>query len=393
MSELGDVLEAMNAAPRGFDILLGEISSFHDMDVVRQGLELDSAGVATAITASPRELSGPTLTRLWLARDGRFRVERGASVQVFDGQWVWSDHGEYVFRQPPPDAPRVILGEARFLVDPVIGPAMTTLSLRGRERVAGHDCSVVDAIPRDRAHHRSSGGILMGAELMTAYVHVPTGVSLRVEGFVQAQLAMRIEFEAVAFDAPLMHDPFVFEVDDGVPIRSPEDVLQEMRGEAERRAHGVIGESSRAVVRAMPPRSRAISLADLYMVVGPLPDDPDAARTEVSEVVEHMSDLDDDGGLFNVQGGSNLGEAVQAAGRGVGADGDHPATFVVDDILFVRADEAIVSFRVVAKRVPGGFAQTGRVIKVGERWLVERATLCNLLGMAGVQCPPPPDEP
>jgi hypothetical protein len=64
---------------------------------------------------------------------------------------------------------------------------------------------------------------------------------------------------------------------------------------------------------------------------------------------------------------------------------------VVDDIKFLREDEAVVWFSLVIDGNQLGFVngREGRAVLVDGRWLIERATLADLLGMAGVEVPAP----
>jgi hypothetical protein len=64
---------------------------------------------------------------------------------------------------------------------------------------------------------------------------------------------------------------------------------------------------------------------------------------------------------------------------------------VVDDIKFLRDDEAVVWFSVEidGSRLSFVNGREGRAVLVNGRWMVEHAGLADLLGMAGVEVPPP----
>jgi outer membrane lipoprotein-sorting protein len=408
MSELGDVLEAMNGGPHGFDVLLGEVASWSDSDVIRRAMEQRSGSAVSAVLTS--RVAGPAppdrpITRLWFSRDGRYRAEQFWGVTVFDGNDLWVQHGEQVTRYSSHHDPVSSLPCA-LLVRPASQLALAPFTIVERRRVAEHSCVTLECAPSPRLRPHLAGSGLMGADRVRVDVDPRTGVVLRVRSWFEGQPAMEMAFEALEYDAPLVHDPFRYDEEPGTEVRTERDIRRQMLEhmcvdpsdvdiddeqavQDAIRARGPMGPPGPMI--APGPGNRP-QLADRHMPVGPPPDDVHAARAAVTEVVEHMSDTDDDGGLFNVQGGSNLGDAVQSAGRRVGADEERRASFVVDDVVFVRADEAVVAFRVVAPPVPGGFVQVGRVVLVGDQWKVERATMCNLL-MAGVQCPPPRDEP
>lgn len=64
----------------------------------------------------------------------------------------------------------------------------------------------------------------------------------------------------------------------------------------------------------------------------------------------------------------------------------------VDYVRFVSEDEAEVHFVLLLPQFgPSGLAQTGHAVLVDGDWKVSRDTWCRLVGMVGVQCPPPED--
>jgi outer membrane lipoprotein-sorting protein len=410
MSEFGDVLEAMNAAPRGFDMLLGEVANWSDMDVVRRSMERRSGSHQSAMLiasgAGPAPPERP-ITRLWFARDGRFRAEHFWGVNVFDGVDLWMEHSGQVTQRAPNEDPLSSLPCA-LLLRPSVLLGLAPFRILGHHRIAGHGALTLECSPPEQLRMHLVGIGLMGADRIRAAVDPRTGVVLRCQSWFEGQPAMEMVFEALEYDAPLIHDPFRYDVQPEAVVRTERDIRRQMLEKAggdptevDLDDENVVNETMRRRGSMMPPSpvgsfvggARPTSLADKHMAMGPLPDDVDAARAAVTDAVEHLTDLDEDDGLLNVQGGSNLGEAVQSAASRAGVDPRERANYEVDEVVFVRADEAVVAFRIMVPMMPGGFAQTGRVIKVGDRWLVERATVCNLLGMAGVECPPPPDEP
>ena len=64
---------------------------------------------------------------------------------------------------------------------------------------------------------------------------------------------------------------------------------------------------------------------------------------------------------------------------------------VVDDIKFLRSDEAVVWFSLEVNGNRPGIVdgREGRALLVNHRWIIERATLVDLIGFAGVSVPPP----
>jgi hypothetical protein len=405
VSELGEILEALHDAPRGFDLLVGEISTWHDPETMRRAIERDarrSHAVLSAISVEAPGPSEPPVTRLWLSRDGRFRAEGPWGVQVFDGQHVWVRQGDRLMQLPPADglSNRIAGGH---LVEPWATLSLFALRVTNRARVAGQDVVVLAGVPRpDSEAHGAATLRGMGADRASAHVDPRTGIMLRFETWFEGQPSSRAEFEAIEYDVALAHDPFRFEPDPADRIWTPHDSKRSMLEQAGVDPEGVDLDDDRAVMEAVMSRRgpgpgaaairplQPVALSDWFMPVAS-PPEPDAARADVIDAIEYMSELDEHGALPNVQGGSNLGDALAQAQQRT--TNDEPARFVVDEVAFVRADEAVVRFRVFARLAPGGFPMTGRVLRVNDRWKVERGTFCSLLAMGGVACPPPPDHP
>jgi hypothetical protein len=95
--------------------------------------------------------------------------------------------------------------------------------------------------------------------------------------------------------------------------------------------------------------------------------------------------------LVNVQSGRDLAGPLREAQKRVPGAGDNPASLMVDDIAFLRPDEAVVwfSIEVNGERFPMVNGREGRAVKVDDRWVIEHATIADLLGFAGVTVPAP----
>ena len=64
----------------------------------------------------------------------------------------------------------------------------------------------------------------------------------------------------------------------------------------------------------------------------------------------------------------------------------------VDAVRFLSEDEAEVHFVLyLAPLGRSGLSQSGHAVRVDGEWRVARDTWCRLVGMVGVQCPPPED--
>jgi hypothetical protein len=93
----------------------------------------------------------------------------------------------------------------------------------------------------------------------------------------------------------------------------------------------------------------------------------------------------------NVQSGKGMAGPLREAKQRIPGGPGVEAKIVVDDIMFLRSDEAVVWF---AMEVDGGRmsildGQAGRALRVGGRWVIERASMVGLLEMAGVTVPAP----
>lgn len=142
------------------------------------------------------------------------------------------------------------------------------------------------------------------------------------------------------------------------------------------------------LARMGPPRAQ---------VFGPPPEDEAAARAAVEDAYANMMTADDTGNVSTVDGGSNLGACLEEARdrHRVRVDDDMPgATVTVDMLRFVNDHEARVLFTInVGPPLNQSFGgRMGRAVFIDGEWKVARETFCEFMGMAGVQCPPHPDE-
>jgi hypothetical protein len=142
------------------------------------------------------------------------------------------------------------------------------------------------------------------------------------------------------------------------------------------------------LARTGPPRAQ---------VFGPPPEDQESARTSIQDAYANMLTADETGNVKAVDGGSNLGACLDEARdrHRISADDELPgASVTVDALRFVNDHEARVLFTIevgapVGQRFGG---RIGRASLVDGRWKVARETFCEFMQMAGVQCPPHPDE-
>jgi hypothetical protein len=119
--------------------------------------------------------------------------------------------------------------------------------------------------------------------------------------------------------------------------------------------------------------------------------DRDSAELAVEQAYETLfnHDLAIPDRCAAIAGGANLTTAMQQVNE------RYPARDVdvsVDFVRFLSEDEAEVHFVLhLAQFGPAGMARTGHAVLVGQEWKVSRDTWCDLIGMTGVECPPPED--
>ncbi len=141
--------------------------------------------------------------------------------------------------------------------------------------------------------------------------------------------------------------------------------------------------------RMGPPRAQ---------VFGPPPEDQESARAAVESAYAEMMAADERGNVRTVDGGSNLGACLEEARdrHRIRVSEDLPgATVNVDMVRFVNDHEARVLFTIsIGPPLNQSFGgRIGRAALIDGEWKVARETFCEFMGMAGVQCPPRPDEP
>jgi hypothetical protein len=142
------------------------------------------------------------------------------------------------------------------------------------------------------------------------------------------------------------------------------------------------------LARMGPPRAQ---------VFGPPPKDEESARSAIEDAYANMMTADETGNVKTVNGGANLGVCLEEARdrHQVRVSDDLPAaTVTVDMVRFVNDHEARVLFTI---RIGAPVNQTfggrmGRALLVAGDWKVARETFCEFMLMAGVHCPPHPDE-
>jgi hypothetical protein len=126
-------------------------------------------------------------------------------------------------------------------------------------------------------------------------------------------------------------------------------------------------------------------------VLGPPPDDEGAARVEITAAYAACGTASEDGrSVPSVERGDDLGPTLQRAqGRGP-AQMATRAAIEVTDIAFVDRAHAAVWFTITIDGNPALSSRRGEAVAVDGAWKMARATFCELMRLAGIECPPEP---
>jgi hypothetical protein len=135
-----------------------------------------------------------------------------------------------------------------------------------------------------------------------------------------------------------------------------------------------------------------VPLHEIHVPTGPPPEDAAASSAEIRAIFLRMwaDEVPED--LDFVQEGRGLGRCLRESRlrfpRSV------LRTARIREVLFLNGDSAVVRFTVEMPTHPRSrsssteFSFEGRAVRQDGIWLIERATLCNLVLRAGIQCPP-----
>jgi hypothetical protein len=124
------------------------------------------------------------------------------------------------------------------------------------------------------------------------------------------------------------------------------------------------------------------------IVSGRLPDDPQAATSQILAAFNDALVLSDDRRTVpHVEGGDALGPCLKEAQERHADLRRKEQTVMIDDVEFVDETNAVVRFAVsLAGRPPT--AVRGDAVLVDNIWKMARGTFCALMALAGVECPP-----
>lgn len=407
MGGRGDLLELIDDAPVGVTSLAGSVWKWTHHGRSRRAVgELTrhrGQVIAFAGSGSPSGETSDQHFRLWVALPDRWRFESDDHLEVRNEHTRWVGSPSHVTE---------FTGDQTKVDDTEIGMLIASGSrLLGafkfgepaEEVVAGRSCLHVSAT----LHGRRSTGPLDPVVLRFAGVEhrfwfdSATGIVLRHVGLIDDEPCAVIEFKEVSINPPITRADFEFVPPPGTVVeREVEHLIRlaQLRGAD---LTNVDRQDAQAVRRAIhdamrpdrpTPADRLSQQMAKHVPVDDPPDDEAAARASIAYAFTHHDEIDEAGtALVNVQSGEGLAGPLQEAQRRAPMAVEGRVGITVDGVLFLRSDEAVVWFSVEidGKRFPVVNGREGRAVKVGGRWLIERATVVDLLALAGVVAPPP----
>lgn len=407
MGPKGDLFELIDGAPVGVTSLTGSVWRWtHHERSQRAFTELTRPHGSSVAIARFGDQVGETSDehlRVWLDLPGRWRFESADRIELRDGARRWVGTSTHITALTDDQTP---------LEDTDVGMLMSPGSaflgaLRfgepTEEQVAGRRCWKVGASVNvnRRFLHMMPLNVRLGSIDHTFWFDAVTGIVLRHVGMIDDEPCTIPEFKEVRINPPLGDLDFTFVPPPDAVIVRQVDQLVRMAETQGIDLTGVDGEDVQAVLAAISDATRPHMPAPeaqlkvrkaKHVPVGDPPDDEHAARASIEYAFTHQDEVDASGdGLLNVQGGSGLVGPLHEAQKRIPGGGEASATIVVDDVLFLRSDEAVVwfSLEVDGNRFGMVDGREGRAVKIGDRWMIERATIVDLLGFAGVMVPPP----
>jgi hypothetical protein len=409
MGRLGDLLELLETAPVGVRTLTGSLWRWTHYERARRAVEELTRSEGGSVTqmhmivgSGPRPDERDEHLRLWLVLPDRWRIESSDRLDLKDGDQRWIG-GLHRITSAEHDDSRVDQTELGMLVEPgshLLGGLRFGTPIE--DSIDGRPCWKSDASTNAGPRHRRIPlGVRLGGIDHTFWFDAETGIVMRHLGLVDGEPCSIAELKDVVINQPIPDETFRFvPPPDAVVERQIDGILRmaESRGvdltDVDRSDLGAV----RAAVESMgrphhPPAQARLKLQRAkHVPVDRPPADEAAARSAIEYAYAHYLDADEAGEvLVNVQGGRGLATYLQQAGQRIPGSPQGEAKLIVDDVKFLRPDEAVVwfSLEIDGKRLGFVNGREGRAVMVSGKWMIEHATIVDLVGMAGVEVPPP----
>jgi len=409
MGRKGDLLELIDGAPDGLSSLTGSIWKWTHHERSRRAVEAvtrrsngNVAYMRSSFGGPPGQATDEHL-RVALALPDRWRMESSRRVDVCDGSTRWLGHPGHLTEFTGDEA---ALGDTELgiLIEPgrhLFGVLEFGDPAEGE--IAGRDCMMVEAsiVGRHPAPRLMMSALRIGGVDHTFWFDAAAGIVLRHVGRIDGAPCSITEFTEVRIDPLVADRDFAYLPVPGTIVERRVDQLVRMAEAHGIDMAGVDLADPDAVQQAIntrlrhgqpTPEARLRALKAKHVPVGDPPAEEATARAAIEYAFNNLSEADTDGvTLVNVQSGRGLVGPLRDAQKRVPGAADSPASLIVDDVRFLRPDEAVVwySVEVNGQRFPMVNGREGRAVEVAGRWLIEHATIADLLGFAGVAVPSP----
>jgi outer membrane lipoprotein-sorting protein len=407
MGQMGDLMELVDGAPLGLRTLSGSLWKWTHHARSRRAIDELSRRGGGAVShfgfGGPTGETSDEHLRVWLAPPDRWRIESDNRIDLKDGVSRWIGGPSHITKVDR-DSSSLDDTEVGILIRPgahLFGVLRFEVLIE--DEVAGRRCWRSVATTEISRHNFrvTSLGMQLGGIDHSFWFDAETGIVLRHVGLIDNEPCAIAELKDLAINQPVPDEDFKFISPPDATVERQVDQLIRMAELREADLTGVDRTDPEAVRTAMSdvmrphqptPESRREMQRAKHIPVGGPPEDEVAARLSIEYAYSHHDETDETGELLvNVQNGVGLVEALKQARCRIPGSPEDTVKVVVNDIKFLRADEAVVWFSIDIDGNRLGFVngREGRAVLEGERWLVEHATLVDLIGMAGVVVRPP----
>ena len=404
MGEKGDLLGLIDEAPVNLRTFEATLWTWRHHERARQAVEVSVRRTGGSVAhmmvgTGPIEETSDTHEHIAIQLPNRWRIDGTDRIEVSDGSSRWVGRSGHIthLTADQPDLDSTELG-------PMIHPGAflfgrLQFAMPTMDQIAGRDLWRVEARPNTMRAMRQPVPMTLGGIEQTFWFDAETGIVLRHVGLFEEQPCTIHEFSDLSLNRPLAEEMFRYDPRPGEKVETQADQLLRIadhRGidlsEVDRGDPKAIQAALSASMRGQPTTEHmAQRRRDKHVPVGPPPADEPEARRQIEYAFGHLDEVGTDGTtLVNVQSGEKMADLLSQARRRLPNSDPTAVKTVIDDVLFLRSDAAVVWFgiEVDGQRFPMVNGREGRAVLVDGRWLVERASLVDLLGFAGVSYSP-----
>ncbi|MGH9113564.1 MAG: hypothetical protein ACRDZN_14900 [Acidimicrobiales bacterium] len=411
----GDVLALVDGAPgrlRTIEAAMARwsngalVAAVHELMGRPAASERDQASAGPLVAAAAGEADGGESTSYVLVElPDRWRVVGRGHIAASDGRQSWVGTGSLVTER---DSARAAIHDAGPIGSCLYpGSLLDWLDFGEPEpdEIEDRPCWVAAARPRVPGRTRTSvdaTALRVAARLPDEFVGLEhrfwfdaaTGIVLRHEGSIDGEPCSSTALTDVVTDRAIPPDEFAPPPE--AIVRSSHELLRDHLAELGVDPETVDLDDPAQVRRALRQGFSTGAAGavggrrESRVALGDQPDDPVAAREAIRRAVERVGDTLPDGSLPNVQAGEGLAAVFERARLRAPGPPSQIST-VLDDVRFLSAQRAVIWYSVLldGRALSAVAGREGHAVLVDGRWLVERATFADVVGLAGVSCPPP----